>query len=382
VIGPLMVLAEAGKVFEAAKEAEFSDTREAGNGVSVPIGLAVGLGAGIEAKFTLSADYADSISGQKGVIRNGVPYLLEDYSAVVIASPTLDRASDKVLDIMGVGSEVATGFHGVSYDAATNTWRSHGSALITLASGTDFALVDGIAAYDFDEIPGPVEPRPYLANDVQGAAGKPHYGIGGFQAILPTDAELSAPATLVMNYHEDEAAGLDRSTLKLYRMEEASGEWVPVEGVHDQAAMTITASVSKLGLYSIAPPMPAGTIVWSLDGVQRENVGTDEETATATFSAAIPPQNDGAAVPAGTRFHVTSAEPASFSGGRAVPYGDVSSPDLDSEAAGTQVVAGADGRLHLSVKYQGKALLARIISFSDTGTARGDQLIPLPEPAP
>lgn len=382
VIGPLMVLAEAGKVFEAAKEAEFSDTREAGNGVAVPIGLAVGLGAGIEAKFTLSADYADSISGQKGVIRNGVPYLLEDYSAVVIASPTLNRASDKVLDIMGVGSEVATGFHGVSYDAATNTWRSHGSALITLASGTDFALVDGIAAYDFDDIPGPVEPRPYLANDVQGAADKPHYGIGGFQAILPTDADLSAPATLVMNYHEDEAAGLDRSTLKLYRMEEASGEWVPVEGVHDQAAMTITASVSKLGLYSIAPPMPAGKIVWSLDGVQRENVGTDEETATATFSAAIPPQNDGAAVPAVTRFHVTSAEPASFSGGRAVPYGDVSSPDLDSETAGTQVVAGADGRLHLSVKYQGKALLARIISFSDIGTARGDQMIPLPEPAP
>ncbi|WP_145018444.1 Ig-like domain-containing protein [Geobacter argillaceus] len=377
VVGPLLIMKEAADVIIDATTAEYSFKREAGNSTAFPIGIKAEFGAGGELKFTLNADYADSITDIKGVKRGGLPFKLEDYTMVPLDYPTLGGSLDKLDGIYLTDPEIKAGFHPVTVDPKNKTVKSTGSAEIRLQNDADFTLIKGIAAYDFTPVQGPVEPHQYSSIDVSGPAGKPHYGIGGFQHILSTGTDLSVPSTLIMNYHDEEVASFDKSTLKLYYFDPVTNEWSPVSGTHDQTQKTITAQVTKTGLYTIAPPMPAGKILWTLESLVRNSVDTPDESATATFTAQVPSQNDGTPVTAEVLYHVTSAVPSSMNQSGAIPYGKILSPDERSDIKGTQLKVAADGKLHLSVLFQGKAELARIVSFSDIGTAYSDQMITL-----
>ncbi|MFZ4856966.1 MAG: PKD domain-containing protein [Desulfuromonadaceae bacterium] len=378
VVGPLMVLYEAAKVISLSSNAQFAVRKEAGDGVTFPIGITAEFGGmGGDLKFTLSANYANSISESTGVIKGGIPFTLEDYASVTLATPTLAEATGRIGDFMSIGTSIQSAFHGVTFDSQYRIIKSFGSAELRVQNDADFSLLKGIAAFDFTSISGPMSPYHYSVFDVTGSADKPHYGIGGFQHFLSSATQLSAPATLILNYHDNEVAGLDVSTLGLYTFTEDSGEWNPVNGVHDPVQKTFTAQVTKLGLYTIAPPMPTGTITWALDQVERLNVNTADEKTRATFSALPPLQNNGTPVPPGTIYHVLSAAPYSFDVNGAIPYGTITSSDQQPAVSGTQLVIANDGKIHLVVEFPGKAELTRIIAFTDVGTAFADQLIPL-----
>ena len=98
-----------------------------------------------------------------------------------------------------------------------------------------------------------------LAQDATSVAGRgdvPHNGIGGFFQLLPDDRPLAAPATITIRWLDEEVAGLDESSIRVYRWNGELGAWDLVGGVPDPANNRVVATIDRLALYTAAPAMP------------------------------------------------------------------------------------------------------------------------------
>src|SRR6185503_18761541 len=116
-----------------------------------------------------------------------------------------------------------------------------------------------LASFTFAPVAGPVAPGAQRPADVSGRADLPHYGIGGFHHFTPEGVTLTAPATLTFFYKDDEVVGINEASLGIYLWNESSADWDFIGGTVDAAANTITTTVTRLGLYTAAPPMPGRT---------------------------------------------------------------------------------------------------------------------------
>jgi hypothetical protein len=235
-----------------------------------------------------------------------------------------------------------------------------------LAAADDFDAVVGPLAFDFETIPGPVIPAYYAPWDATGPVGKPHYGIGGFHMFLPSDYTFIQPATLIIDYQEAEVEGLDETTLAIYRWNEETYDWEMVGGILDTQSNTVRAEVTQLGLYTLAPAMPAGDLNWG-DPVVVPEAGN----MRVTLASGEIVTNSGEVVPDGTIFQVTSELPYAITDGQRVPFGTIVSNDAQPDVDGIQV-ALENGILQVEVLYPAAIFpQARIIVYSDMGTAFG-----------
>ena len=224
-----------------------------------------------------------------------------------------------------------------------------------------------LLSFKFDPVYGPVNPglqRPWYTN---GAADKPHYGLGGFHRFSPEDRVLSIPARLTITYYDDEISDIDENSLAIYRWNEEKLDWDYIGGGVDIENNAVTAPVDRLGLYTVGPAMPAGTIYFTPQ-MSEGNV------LTATFVSDPITMNTGQIVPDGTRFTVHSIVPNT---NVIVQAGTTVSTDEDSQTDGVQV-SSSGGVIQFTVEYRDDelSLLAgrvRVVAYSDEGTALADQ---------
>jgi hypothetical protein len=223
-----------------------------------------------------------------------------------------------------------------------------------------------------------VAPAPYAPLDVTGPAGKPHYGVGGFHEFTPRDVSLGAAAALTLAYTDDEVVGVDEQQLRIYRWNDELGDWSLVGGEVHADLNTVTASVIQLGNFTLAPPMPAGPLVWAVAALTQVGSGPDVKTVARLRTEPLR-RNDGQPVAPGTLVHVslqpdlTLEEPV---GG----IGRILTADARGDIEGTQVLVGADGRVEIEVELTGAPDSVRVLSFADVGTAGSDAIVVLVQP--
>lgn len=390
------------KIFEVFMEFAQLILEEGTYAVNVENGANVGLkldfaaeviGEGGEINWeVLQLDHTLSYTGERGSLTGGRRFVLEDYSAMsgLMALPPISDTKQTLFDaVTGAANQeaVKTWVRG-KIGQGTKTPDSQGnggtikskatlvkSAELRIGNAADYNAVQGLTSSLFIDVAGPLVPAPYAPNDIQGQAGKPHYGVGGFHDFYPAATTLSQPATLVLDYSDSEVAGLDEASMRMYHWDEDLADWTLVGGTLDAALNTVTATVTQMGMYTLAPAMPAGQISWTVSGVSAAG-----EKTTATLVSGPLVRNDGSLVPAGTIVHVTLASPSEFSSDGPVPFGLILTADAQPEVDGVQAAVGADGTLTLEIEVPGTPEEVRIYGFADLGTAMCDVNVRLIQP--
>jgi hypothetical protein len=356
----------------------YSIARKNGNGHETGFGFAgkiLGTGVGLEAKF--KADHFVDYTEEKGVFSGSKKYILEEYRDYGFQAPTRGR-------LLTFLDELQTGLAEKLKDVFLRTqgscdgpmglcvWRSFGSAELRFAEPADFEETAGMISFFFEGFDGPLASFYYAPMDTFGSANKPHYGVGGFHILYPTDQDLSQPAELVLDYYDEELIGFDEDSLRIYRLNTESRDWEYVGGVLDPVTNTVVTPVTRLGAYTLAPPMPAGRVAWA--DQQALNVG-DLVQITLTSEPLL--MNNGDPVAESTRYHILSILPFAHGPEGYIPFGVIVSEDADAELPGYQA-AVENGTIQVMIEYPTEVWAnAQIVVFSDIGTAFGDEVINL-----
>jgi|GEM_PF-968826 len=180
------------------------------------------------------------------------------------------------------------------------------------------------------------------------------YGYGGFYQFEPYGLELEDSAWLTMKYLQSEIEDFDEAELSMYVEDKLSQSWLLVGGEVDILSNSVTALISKLGTYTLAPRLPFGEI-----GLipSPEIIPADSQSTTMIVSDTIR-NNDGTVVIDGTEFNVIA------NGGRFITV------DLDTSKAGLQV-SSQSGIVGFELKSSLYAQAVRIEVLSTRGSAHG-----------
>ncbi|NOY63796.1 MAG: hypothetical protein GXO97_00105, partial [Nitrospirae bacterium] len=336
--------------------------------------------------WRFAGDEAVSYTLAKYKMKGGRLYRLEEYPSM--ANTALMEIEDLAEEVWSTVEESLRSFaHEVSSIFSDTEDRgviqSSGSAKLTIYGKMNYDKVGGLLSFNYSGLAGPTRPYPYSVEGSIGPLNKPHYGIGGFHVFWPVDHQddtFTTPATLVIDYTDDEVLNIDENDLAIYMWSPERRDWEFIGGVVDPGMNTVTAEVTKIATYAVGPTMPAGKISWQVDDVQ---VLEDEGVIRVTLVSSKLLYNTGSTVQDGTTYHVMSILPYSIEGldeyGMAItiPFGTIQSPsDLDPETEYHQVTS-TGGILRLvvdvptDIMYQGP----EIVVFSDHGTAFGDEVL-------
>jgi hypothetical protein len=240
--------------------------------------------------------------------------------------------------------------------------------------GEPFAL--DIVGFKYRAVPAAIAPLAQDATSVAGRGDVPHNGIGGFFQFLPDDRPLAAPATITIRWLDEEVAGFDESSIRVYRWNGELGAWELAGGVPDPANNRVVATIDRLALYTAAPAMPVGAPTLTTQTLAGGSVA-DPVRVNATSS--VIRLNTGQVVPDGTPFTVYTTTSATS---ESLQFGTLLSADEDPATDGVQI-STIGGVLSFAVEFpnafrgEGRA----IAWPTRGGTAFIDVLLPLlPQP--
>jgi hypothetical protein len=359
--------------------ATYTITESTGEATDDPIGLKGKLGPfKIGGKIVLKAEHKVAYTIEKGVVVNGASYVLESYARDQYV-PTHDLGLwDAVTTTWNalVESFAPANFsdvNGVISNQGTTRLRSNFTATLDIDGTKEPAPFEaGLFSWRFRPIDGPVQDARYMPADTAGPRDTPHYGVGSFHQFAPDGYQLAVPTPLVIDYTDQEVAGIDESTLRIYGWNETAEDWDLVGGVVDAAANTVTAPVSTFRLYTLGPAMPARDIALTVQDDGTTGVG---DTATQRFTVTSGPLvlNTGQPVPDGTLYTVRSLVPGSAD---LTAYGTILTADDDPARGGIQVAAHG-GVIQFQVEYpapNGLYIPGRLAVYSTAGTAFGQRV--------
>lgn len=371
------------KIVEFARlilaDGTYTVSLEKGNGLAVPLGFNIRvLGTGVDVLATPSADHTVSHTQEKGVFRGAREFRLEDYSGVnVPLQGGLDTVATMTSAITGISFAGDPGVSPAQRSFNENTGEGEisttHSARLRLRGRADYDRVRDVIGLAYTGVAGPLRPEPYRPAQTEGPTGRPRYGLGGFHYFDPAGATLENPATLVMDYYDDELSGLDEASIRIYRWNDDRNDWDYVGGDLDMATNTVTTTVTGLGTYTLGARMPAGDIAFTVLSAQVSDAGLPSASTVVVLESSVIGQNDGSIAPAGTVIHLRSLAPFGIGGDEQMAFGVITSPDA-SEMEGVQAVVGDDGRIRLTVELPGVQSAVRLLAFSDAGTALGDRV--------
>ena len=376
---------------------EYEKVLETGKGISFPIGLSKLLKGtplvksdkpnapkppveDFSAEAALNFDSATSYVTERGVIRRGGMFALERYPdpdplapvsgdlAVAFlndAKKVLETITDNYQSIKTVVGKVTT-LLDKRFSPSGVTLEINGAAE---PDGPEPFEV-GLFAFKYTPVPGPLVPTIQSPEDVGGAVERPHYGVGGFFQFTPEGRTLAAPAKLTIHYLDTETAGLDESAFAIYRWNQQTLDWNLIGGVVDPVNHNVSTTVSVLGLYTVAPRMPAGRIAFT---VQAAGPVDPQMPTTATFTSGVITLNSGGIVPDGTPFTVVTSVPDALT---LSPLGTITTADADPLTDGVQVVSHG-GVIRFTVTLPAGVTVPRVVGFATGGTAFGSQVVPL-----
>jgi len=85
------------------------------------------------------------------------------------------------------------------------------------------------------------------------------YGIDGVYRFTSTNA-FNGTATLTIPYNPADITGLDPTQLQIYQLPDGTNRWQLIGGVVDTVSNTVTVTITNLGTFAIAPPLPTGNL--------------------------------------------------------------------------------------------------------------------------
>jgi hypothetical protein len=85
------------------------------------------------------------------------------------------------------------------------------------------------------------------------------YGIGGIYRFESTNG-FNGTANLTIAYNPAELPDLNPADLRIYRLPDATNRWQLVGGTVNLASNTVSAVITQLGTYALAPPLPTGDL--------------------------------------------------------------------------------------------------------------------------
>jgi len=240
--------------------------------------------------------------------------------------------------------------------------RSNNTAQLDF-DGTNETIPEvAVISYTYETRPAGDRPFAMRPQSVYGPAGQPHYGIGGFHEFYPARHVFAQPATLTIFYEDSEVAALDENSLAIYRWNESRSDWDHLGGTRNLTANTVTVTVDRTGLYTLAPAMPAGKITLA---VQSTAGGTPQNPQTiSTYTSAPILTNSGEVVRDGSLFTVIGVLPSVDAG----PFGKVLTEDADLTTPGIQV-RSLNGVIQFVIEYAAADGASIPLVFSNEGTA-------------
>ena len=96
------------------------------------------------------------------------------------------------------------------------------------------------------------------------------------------DTDPSAPVTLSLSYMDERLGGVDESSLRIYRRDDSNGKWALIGGTVDTVNNTVTAPVTQLGMFALAPALPTGALTFQLSAGVLPADGVSIVTAAAS----------------------------------------------------------------------------------------------------
>jgi len=190
------------------------------------------------------------------------------------------------------------------------------------------------------------------------------YGIGGIYQYASA-ASLTGPATLSLSYLDGDVAGLDEAALRIYQLADDGRHWRLLGGEVNTNLNTVTTTVTNLGTFALAPPMPAGNLVLRLGGNSLPADGR------ALMSIAITNLLLNTGAPATGPWLFTAASSGV----------DVVDADARPSLARVQVVA-TNSTLTFTVRAPVGGSAGRVVVSSVAGDAVGEVTIPLVDDSP
>ena len=275
--------------------------------------------------------------------------------AVQAAATTVENAGNTVVQVAGQG------YHGV-LNIASGTMAA-GSHLYAWASGGLGGLFGAPRPLRLDP-PQPGGPRAdadYLPPD---GANNYSYGIGGIYQFTSSNA-FNGTATLTISYAAADVAGLNLADLRIYQLPSGTNRWQLVGGTVDTVSNTVSAVITNLGTYAVAPPLPTG----DLQLVLRTNALPADGASQLTVLVTNLMLNTGNVATQQWLF-TASADGV-----------QILNPDSDTNIAGLQVVS-TNGAVTLLLQAPLGGTVAHISLSSVAGDAHGSTEINLIDSTP
>ncbi|MBN1339613.1 MAG: hypothetical protein JXA03_09835 [Bacteroidales bacterium] len=180
------------------------------------------------------------------------------------------------------------------------------------------------------------------------------YGIGGFYQFDPYGTPLNDTCWLTIVYDQAEVDSLDESSLSMYWEDKTSHKWNFTGGILDTVNNTITAPITELSLFTLAPAMPYGTFGLNAapDTIYADSVSVSLITSDTLYCNNLAPVTDG------EKFTVST------------DHGKIVTFDADTALDGIQVLA-LDHKISFEVVSSHIAGPAKVSAFSANGSANG-----------
>ena len=190
------------------------------------------------------------------------------------------------------------------------------------------------------------------------------YGIDGVYRFTSTNA-FNGTATLAIPYNPADVTGLDPAQLQIYQLPDGTNRWQLVGGVVDTVSNTVTVTITNLGTFAVAPPLPTG----SLQLVPSTNALPADDVSTMTVVVSNLMLNNGNVATQQWLFTATATGV------------QIVNPDCDTNLDGIQVVS-TNGTVSLLLQAPSGGTAAQINLASVAGDANGSVKINLIDTTP
>jgi len=189
-----------------------------------------------------------------------------------------------------------------------------------------------------------------LAEEIYGM----QYGIGGFYQFEPYGMELLDTCLLTIKYDPIELGNLDENSLGMYWEDKENKRWVFIGGIIDTVYNTVTAPITKLSLFTLAPAMPYGEFGMHAtpDSIYADSISVTKVVSDSIFN------NDLSLVQEGTLFTI------------GLSLGRIVDSDTDPITEGIQLPV-KNGIISFKVKSHHLAGVAEVKAGSLEGSATG-----------
>lgn len=194
------------------------------------------------------------------------------------------------------------------------------------------------------------------------------YGYGGFYQFEPLGTQLNDTCWMTIVYDQNDVIGIDESTLGMYREDKDNHQWIYVGGIVDTLNNKVSAAITKLDLFTLAPSAPYGEFgLHALpDSLYSDGISTAIITSDTIFKNNLVPVDNG------ELYTVVATS------------GEIITPDADSLQEGIQVLA-QNQKIEFVLKSDSVSGGTTVSAYSVRGSSNArieivfyDTLAPLP----